>query len=73
MVHRVKCIMAQKVRDLALMDTGFGTAPDTDKANLIWEEANSRMNEEISEFAKRVPASESYVRKVLKQLPPTAF
>lgn len=65
--------MAQTVRDLAMTDTGFGTAPDTDKANLIWEEATMNMNEEISDFAKRLPASESYIREVLKQLPPTAF
>lgn len=65
--------MAQKVRDLAMMDTGLGTAPDTPKANAIWEEANLRMNEDVSDFATRVDASESYVRKVLKEIPPTAF
>jgi len=65
--------MAQKVSELAEIDTGLGTAPDTDKANLIWEEACENQNAEVSELAKRLPVSESYARKVLKELPPTAF
>ena len=65
--------MAQKVSDLAGIDTGLGCAPDTDKANLVWEEACENLDEEVTEFCRRVPVSESYTRELLKEMSPGAF
>jgi hypothetical protein len=61
-----------KVEDLAKEDNGFGTV-NGEKADLVWQTATENMDKDISEFIKQIPVSDSYIRKVLKELPPEAF
>ncbi len=65
--------MSQKVRDLATVDNGFGTIGG-EKADMVWEDAQEHMNDDVTEFVDHVGyVSESYARKVLKELPPESF
>jgi len=61
-----------RVKDLAKRDTGLGTASG-EKADLVWQTATENMDKELSEFTTQISVSESYIRKVLKELPPEAF
>ena len=62
----------QTVRSLAQIDMGMGTVGG-EKSDLVWEVACDNLDETVTDFAQRVPVSESHVRTVLKELPPEAF
>ena len=62
----------QTVRDLAVLDRGFGTVSG-EMADLIHQEACDDLGMTVAELVDRVPASESHVRDCLKEMPPEAF
>jgi len=56
----------QTVRDLVEMRPDSSLVNDGPKANTVWIDANRNLDTPVVEFAKTLPVSESYVRKVLK-------
>lgn len=70
-VQGVSMAKQETVDDLLRTDpldhSNFSTLAGTETQNIIIRSAQADPDEPISEFAARMPASESYVRDVLKR------